>query len=330
MARKTASKKRPPRKTDRNRSGSRRRDYQKILLGLMILLVLVLIAGIAARMLLYPRLPAPPAPSPAGIKPSAPAPPPKAPPYEVYPKADAPARREPAASGQPVGVEPPQVAVIIDDMGYDRGMARRFIALDPHITISIFPMSPHGLQIMTMAAAHGIETMIHLPMEPREYPEINPGPGALLEAMSPDKLIEQLRADLDALPSARGVNNHMGSRLTADADRMHQVFTVIKQRGLFFIDSRTTPDTVCRDAARLLQVPFSQRDVFLDHVQEAAFVRQQLALLVKTAKDHGTAVGIGHPYPVTLSVLEEMLPAIRKEVRLVPASRVVHTIAYAR
>jgi polysaccharide deacetylase 2 family uncharacterized protein YibQ len=166
-------------------------------------------------------------------------------------------------------------------------------------------------------------------MEPNEYPGVNPGPGALLSAKTPDELIDQLNRDLDDVPLAKGVNNHMGSRLTSSSFQMNQVFSILKKRQLFFIDSRTTVETVARQLARLLQVPFSQRDIFLDHVQERAFVEKQILALIKAAKQHGEAVGIGHPYEVTFEVLQEMLPKIKKQVDIVPASRIVHLIPYS-
>ena len=110
---------------------------------------------------------------------------------------------------------------------------------------------------------------------------------------------------------------------------MNQIFSILKKRGLFFIDSRTTTETVAWQSARLLQVPFSQRDIFLDHVQERAFVEKQIRALIKRAREHGGAVGIGHPYPVTLEVLTEMLPEIKKQVDIVPASQMVHLIPYS-
>jgi uncharacterized protein len=106
---------------------------------------------------------------------------------------------------------------------------------------------------------------------------------------------------------------------------MYQILSLLKKRNLFFIDSLTTEDSICRSCARLLQVPFAQRDVFIDHVQTPAFTRQQLLLLIRTAENYGEAIGIGHPHTVTYDMLQEMLPELKKKVRLVPASEVVHT-----
>ena len=217
----------------------------------------------------------------------------------------------------------PKVAIIIDDLGYDRFIAKKFLALDGVFTFSVLPHGPHTKRIAKAAEAKGYEIMLHLPMEPIEYPSVNPGPGALLTSMSPDELIEQLRKDLDDVPSIKGVNNHMGSRMTTVSTQMYQIFSVLKQRNLFFIDSRSTAKTVCKPSARLLQIPFAQRDVFIDHIPDPEFIRKQLRQLVKIAKRKGVAVGIAHPHKITYKILSQELPELKKKVRLVPASKIV-------
>jgi hypothetical protein len=168
--------------------------------------------------------------------------------------------------------------------------------------------------------------MIHMPMEPVEYPQVDPGPGTLLTSMSPDELIDQLDQNLDTLPGAKGVNNHMGSRMTSESSQMYQIFSVLKKRGLYFIDSRTTAESLCEPSARLFQIPFAQRDVFIDHLLEPDFIRKQIKELIRIAKKNGEAVGIMHPHSMTIKVLQEMMPELKKQVHLVPASTVVHPV----
>jgi polysaccharide deacetylase 2 family uncharacterized protein YibQ len=115
----------------------------------------------------------------------------------------------------------------------------------------------------------------------------------------------------------------MGSKLTASSEKMRQIFTILKKRKLFFVDSRTSADTLCRPSAELLHLPFAERDVFIDHEQTRGFVKKQLKLLIKRAKRQGYAIGIAHPHPVTIAVLKEMLPELRKAVFLTHASQVV-------
>ncbi len=287
----------------------------RVIASLVILMVLVVGLGLLAHHFLLRR----PLSTPASRPPARVV---KRPAYEIFtakvPPPPPVIRRPESQAGRP-----PRVAIIIDDMGYDLAMGRRLTRLDPAITFSFLPFSPFKQKIMNAALQAGHEIMLHLPMEPKEYPRVKPGPGALLAEMSPDELITQLERDLDDVGHVKGVNNHMGSRLTALDAKMRQIFSILKKRGLFFIDSRTTADTVCRPSANLLHLPFAQRDIFIDHADDRIFIRNQLKQLVKRAKKQGYAIGIAHPHPKTVEVLEEMLPEIETQVELVPASQVV-------
>ncbi len=223
----------------------------------------------------------------------------------------------------PVSDARPVVAIIIDDFGYDRAMAKKFMALDRNLTCAVLPHATYSRQIAELARQSSHEIMLHQPMEPVEYPLVDPGPGALLSSMTPDERISQLNRNLDGIPGICGINNHMGSRTTAMSDEMNQVFTVLKKRGLFFIDSRTTAATQSLSSARLFNVPYAERDVFLDHVRDPANVRAQVDHLITIAEVHGKALGIGHPYEITYEVLKKALPELRKRVRLVRASEIV-------
>lgn len=246
--------------------------------------------------------------------------------YEIYPQEQPFPESEPADSDGEIRFLMPYVAIIIDDIGYDPDMADRFLDLDGVLTFSLFPHSPHKERIIRKIQAKGMEMMLHLPMEPAEYPAVQPGPGALLVSMSPEQFAAQLEKNLDSIPGIKGVNNHMGSGLTAVPSLMYRIFAELKKRDLFFIDSFTSQHSVCPATARLLQIPFAQRDVFLDHVQNAEVIRGQIRLLIRIAETCGEAVGIGHPHSVTFEVLAEELPELQKKVRLVPASRIVHTV----
>jgi hypothetical protein len=263
----------------------------------------------------------------------------KPPLYEVFPEKPAAPKAPATDSGAlhaalpPVPPEPPppskkrpRVAIIIDDLGYDRQLAEKFIDLNAPLTLAVLPHSPHQETIANMAHDRSLEVMLHLPMEPVEYPEINPGPGALLTSMEPDELLRVLEKNLRAVPHIRGVNNHMGSRLTAKSEQMYQVFSTLKRHGLYFIDSRTTDESVCRPSARLFQVPFSQRDVFLDHLNDPVFIRKQIRELVRIAQRKGEAVGIAHPHSTTYGILKEELPALHRQVEIVPASQLVRPL----
>lgn len=257
----------------------------------------------------------------------------KKPTFEIYPKEKPTppkplAKKDiPATIPKPAPIKArPSVALIIDDLGYDKKIAQKFAQLNVTLTFSILPHSPFQQKIARLARSKGLEIMIHMPMEPVEYPQVNPGPGTLLTSMSPDELIEQLDQNLNTMPGVKGINNHMGSRMTSESSQMYQIFSVLKKRGLFFIDSRTTSESLCEPSARLFQVPFAKRDVFIDHFLKADFIRNQIKELIRIAKKNGEAVGIMHPHGTTLKVLQEMLPDLQDQVQLVPASQVVHPI----
>jgi uncharacterized protein len=289
----------------------------KIFSGFAILILLIVLAGFLAHHFMLRKVP---------VKPSLPSqktPITQTPTFEIYPEKEVPPEKPPLKPEIIMPDELPKVAIIIDDLGYDRFIAQKFLALDGVFTFSVLPHGPYTKRIARAAEEKGYDIMLHLPMEPIEYPSVNPGPGALLTSMSPDELIEQLKKNLDDVPSIKGVNNHMGSRMTTVSTQMYQIFSILKQRNLFFIDSRSTAKTVCKPSARLLQIPFAQRDVFIDHIPDTEFIRKQLRQLVRIAKRNGVAVGIAHPHKITYTILRQELSELKKKVRLVPVSKIV-------
>ena len=287
----------------------------KAFAGLGILIFLVVTAGVLMHHLISKRYTVLPS-TRLRVK--------KTPRFEIYPKDEIPLHKPIPETKPAVPTKLPRVAIIIDDIGYDKIIAQEFLDLDAVLTFSILPYSTYDKKIARLAHSRGFDVMLHLPMEPNEYPLINPGPGVLLTSMSPDQLINQLNEDLDAVPFIKGVNNHMGSKMTASAPQLNQIFSILKKRGLYFIDSRTTVNTVCGLSANLLQVPFAQKDVFIDHIPEPDFVRKTIRRLIKIAEHHGEAVGIAHPHAVTYEVLREMLPELKEKTILVRASDIVH------
>ena len=304
----------------------------KAIVGVASVLILVVLAGVAAHFLIKPDKPVrpkikPDKSMPAGRKPAAKKPVAKIPQYEIFPKKEVPAEIKPPKPKPPEKDKLPQVAIIIDDLGYDRNIAEKLSRLSSKLTFSILPHSPFQKSIVRLSRDKGIETMLHLPMEPIEYPKVNPGPGTLLTSMTPDELIQQLNENLKAVPDIKGVNNHMGSRMTAESGQLYQIFSILKKKNLYFVDSRTSAKTLCKPSARLLQIQFAQRDVFLDHMQEAEFIRKQIKELIGIARRNGYAVGIGHPHSITYEVLRDMMPDLLKAVELVPASAIVERVS---
>ena len=204
----------------------------------------------------------------------------------------------------------PRIAIIIDDLGYDSDIALSFIQLDLLLSFSVLPSAPFTGLIACEANKEGCEILLHLPMEPKKYPSVNPGPGALLLSMDEEEIRRILDQDLKEIPGARGVNNHMGSSFTEDHDKMLVVLRELKKRNLYFIDSRTSNNTV----------GFS---VFLDNDLGPRAIRMQMERLLNMAKHTGAAIGIGHPYQETLRILKEYCSILKTEYRLVPVSELV-------
>ena len=222
----------------------------------------------------------------------------------------------------PAGAQrPARIAIIIDDLGNNLHLGRQAVALPGALTYSILPQLPYSAEIARRAHAQGKEVMLHLPMQTGDGRAM--GPGGLHLAMDRDEFAREVRADLAAVPYVSGVNNHMGSLLTAHPGAMRWLMEDLACFDrLYFVDSRTDVRTVARRYAREAGLANAQRDVFLDNLQDAASIRSQFKHLLATARRRGFAIGIGHPYPETLAVLAAQLPTLAGEgVELVPVSR---------
>lgn len=321
MAKKKTRQQKKRKKNKPKKVGTLKTHLLKVIAGLSILILLVVAAGFLLNHLMLRKQPIEITQPPLKTKVL------KIPDFEIFSEEGISHTKPKYKIKTLLPEEKPRIAIIIDDIGYDRILAEKFLELDAVITFSILPHSPFQNTISRIAHSKGFETMLHLPMEPKEYPKVKPGPGALLMSMSPDQLLNQLINDLDAVPYIKGVNNHMGSKMTENSDQLYQIFSVLKQRGLFFIDSRTTSKSLCKPSSRLLQIPFAQRDVFIDHIPEPDFIRKQIKMLIRIANKKGRAVGIAHPHIETYEVFREVLPELNKKVRLVPASEIVHIIS---
>ncbi|MBW2017940.1 MAG: divergent polysaccharide deacetylase family protein [Deltaproteobacteria bacterium] len=217
----------------------------------------------------------------------------------------------------------PRIALIIDDLGYDKTIGRQLIELEIPLTLSVLPVAPFTRSIVNETRERGRELMLHLPMEPRHYPDLNPGPGALLTSMDAGEIKKIMDADFQRVPGAKGFNNHMGSLFTERWDKMRIVLSEAKRRGLFFVDSRTTNKTVALRTAREMGVPAARRNVFLDNDASPTAIKFQMERLLGIARQKGAAVGIGHPNRETLRALKEYLPKLKRDFTLVPVSDLV-------
>jgi hypothetical protein len=216
----------------------------------------------------------------------------------------------------------PALAVVIDDVGPDAAAARALVALDGPLTIAFLPYAEGLPPLVDAARARGHEVFVHLPMAP-EGPA-DPGPNALVTGLAEAELRARTRWAIGRVPAATGVNNHMGSRLTADAAAMAPVMDEIARAGLVFLDSRTSPRSVAEQIARARGLAATSRDVFLDNIAEPAAIVAALDEAERIARARGSAVAIGHPYPATLAALRAWLPGARaRGLRLVRTSELV-------
>ncbi|MFP8966709.1 divergent polysaccharide deacetylase family protein [Pokkaliibacter sp. CJK22405] len=223
--------------------------------------------------------------------------------------ADAPAWPRPL----PADADPskPVLVLIIDDIGQNLDYGKQALALPGPMTFAFLPQTPHAVELAKAARAQGSGLLLHAPMANQHHYPL--GPGGLTLKQNREELQQTLEQDLADLPPVDGVNNHMGSALTEDRERMNWVMEILKPRKLYFLDSRTTAATVATASAFQHQVPWLQRDVFLDDDKSLKAIAGQLERAATLAKRHGYAIAIGHPYPETLKVLGERLPELRKE-----------------
>lgn len=218
----------------------------------------------------------------------------------------------------------PIIAIVIDDMGLDRKRSARMVGLHGPLTLSWLPYARDLSAQSKAARANGHELMLHMPMEPSV--KADPGPNALLVSLDKGEIVKRFRAALDSFDGYVGVNNHMGSRFTADRAALAPVLAELHRRGLLWLDSRTTPNSAGIGLARELKMPWVGRDIFLDNEETVAAVKAQLAKTEQVAKRQGYAVAIGHPHDATIEALASWLPDVQKRgFVLVPVSAVVRT-----
>ena len=207
----------------------------------------------------------------------------------------------------------PKIAIIIDDLGYERRVGERAIALPGPITYAVLPGTPRARHLSEVALAAGKEIILHLPMQAEAGNEPI-DPGSLRLDMSRSEFDETLADNIEAVPHIIGINGHRGSLLTRHPGHMQWLMDEIRDREpLFFVDSYTTHESVALHIAAENGVPAIRRDVFLDPDDSLETVRREFARLKKLAEHQGFAVGIGHPYPATLGFLEEALPALEAD-----------------
>ncbi|MCF6282686.1 MAG: divergent polysaccharide deacetylase family protein [Candidatus Polarisedimenticolaceae bacterium] len=205
----------------------------------------------------------------------------------------------------------PKVALIIDDMGNHLNLGLRAVMLPGAINYAFLPHTPYVSVLAELAHSKNKLVMLHQPLESHGGNRL--GPGGLTLHLDQPTFNEILLENIAVIPHIQGVNNHMGSLMTRHPGAMQWLMDVLGEVGLFFVDSRTTEKSVAYGVAEESSIAIAGRDIFLDHDRDVATIRRQLKKLLQIAKLRGSAIGIGHPYPETLQVLEEELPNLSKQ-----------------
>ena len=215
------------------------------------------------------------------------------------------------------------ISIIIDDIGDRLEWGRRAVELPAPIACAFLPHTPYAERLAKLAHTQGKEVLLHLPMQAVGHNAL--GPGAITLDMTRLQFVHTVRKNLASIPHVMGINNHMGSLITRHPGHRGWLMAEMRGRGgLFFVDSRTTKQTVALQLAREFKIPSTQRDVFLDDSRDAVKIQQQINRLIKLARRNGYALGIGHPYPETMRLLEKMIASMAHQgIQLIPVTELI-------
>ncbi|MDD5130295.1 MAG: divergent polysaccharide deacetylase family protein [Candidatus Omnitrophica bacterium] len=204
-----------------------------------------------------------------------------------------------------------RIAVVIDDWGYNLNNLSIVEQIKQPLTCAVLPGLKNSKPVMQKLYSLGFEIILHLPMEPKEKYRLERD--TITTVMNAAQIHNILEKDLTSIAFAKGISNHMGSRVTENSRTAALIMTDVKKRNLYFLDSFVTNKSVCSDLAKKIKVRFAKRDVFLDNSDDPAYIKSQVLKLKRIAKNQGVAVGIGHDRKNTLLVLKEMLPQLEAD-----------------
>ncbi len=211
------------------------------------------------------------------------------------------------AQAAPTSTPKAYVTLIIDDLGQNLPRDRLVLSLPGPVTTAVMPDTPHAPELAREAHRAGKIVILHMPMDPAT------GPFAWHPELPIEELHKRLDAAFQAVPYTSGINNHMGSRMTSQQPAMAWLMGELQRRHKFFVDSRTSAQTVAAAEAQKIGLASVSRDVFLDDERTEPAIAQQLQTAIRLAHKQGSAVMIGHPYPQTLAVLERELPKLKAQ-----------------
>lgn len=205
----------------------------------------------------------------------------------------------------------PVVAIVIDDIGYQPKALNTLLKLPYDITFAVLPEAPYSQAAMTQLKKAHKEIILHLPMQGSTTRAQEKT--VLTTRMDKDTFTQTLRNQLNELDGVSGVNNHQGSQLTKSARHMVWLMSELNSLdGFYFLDSRTSGKSMAYSTAQAFGIPSLERDVFLDHESNDAFINKQFNLLIRIAKKRGSAIGIGHPHSETVRILKQRLPELKQ------------------
>ncbi|MFH1691743.1 MAG: divergent polysaccharide deacetylase family protein [Candidatus Omnitrophota bacterium] len=230
----------------------------------------------------------------------------------VAPDPVEPAEEKKFVSDRPVASSG-KIVLVLDDWGYNLKNRDFITGNNYHVTVSILPFRTYSATIAKLAYDKDKDVIIHVPMEPESKGSYGLEDKTLLIGMSQEETDKILQAALKDVPYAKGISNHMGSEATKNKRLMKIVMAFLKQNNLFFLDSVVTSKSVCSVCAKKAGVASIRRDVFIDNESDPAYIRKQVMKLAAKAKSSGIAVGIGHDRPMTIAVLEEVIPELERE-----------------
>ncbi|NOV04042.1 divergent polysaccharide deacetylase family protein [Paenibacillus sp. LMG 31457] len=241
----------------------------------------------------------------------------------------------PVHAGAAAGIVPNQpavesttkkIAIVIDDFGNNMDGTTEMLELPIPFTVAVMPFLPSTKQDAQLAHEKGHEVILHLPMEPVRGKKSWLGPGAITTDLSDDEIHKRIVTAIEDVPYAIGINNHMGSKATADERVMNILVDICKERNLILLDSRTSPKSLIGKLASQKGVPYSENQLFFDDLYTYSHISKQMVKFKKLVKDRDLVIAIGHvgpPGKKTAQVIKEAIPTLQKEATFVPISQTV-------
>jgi polysaccharide deacetylase 2 family uncharacterized protein YibQ len=218
-----------------------------------------------------------------------------------------------------------KLAVIVDDCGYDMSSVRTLLNTGLPLNFAVLPYKPYSSDVLEMIKSDGRVAMLHLPMEPMDRSAMSEGSSTICTDMSKDKILELTRKAINSLPGVSGVNNHQGSKATADSATMTTVLQELRNQDLFFVDSRTSSKSVARDKAVAMGVPTARNDIFLDNSSDVQAIRKQIYKAMDVAEKNGSAIAICHARPNTAKAWSMYAEEIKNTgIELVPITDLLY------